>query len=110
MSPGSNRPTTAVNGRVLPLTAPTVALARLSSVVAIKTLGTDTVIEFPAAVAQSQMPPLFVDGPDGKPTSLVNYRVAGQRIVVDRLFQKAELKIGQGRGQQKVDIERLRRP
>lgn len=72
--------------------------------------GRQTVIEFPAAVAQSQMPPLFVDGPDGKPTSLVNYRVAGQRIVVDRLFAKAELKIGQGRGQQKVDIERLRRP
>lgn len=72
--------------------------------------GRQTVIEFPAAVVQSQMPPLFVDGPDGKPTSLVNYRVAGQRIVVDRLFQKAELKIGQGRGQQKVDIERLRRP
>jgi P-type conjugative transfer protein TrbG len=72
--------------------------------------GRQTVIEFPAAVAQSQMPPLFVNGPDGKPTSLVNYRVAGQRIVVDRLFEKAELKIGQGRGQQKVDIERSRRP
>jgi type IV secretion system protein VirB9 len=72
--------------------------------------GRQTVIEFPAAVAQAEMPPLFVDGPDGKPTSLVNYRVSGQRLIVDRLFAKAELKLGQGWGQQKVDIERLRRP
>jgi type IV secretion system protein VirB9 len=72
--------------------------------------GRQTVIEFPAAVAQAEMPPLSVDGPDGKPTSLVNYRVSGQRLIVDRLFAKAQLKLGQGRGQQKVDIERLRRP
>ena len=72
--------------------------------------GRQTVIEFPAAVSQSEMPPLFVNGPDGKPTSLVNYRVSGQRIVVDRLFEKAELKLGRGWSQQKVDIERVRRP
>jgi type IV secretion system protein VirB9 len=72
--------------------------------------GRQTVIEFPAAVSQSEMPPLFVNGPDGKPTSLVNYRVSGQRIVVDRLFEKAELKLGQGWSKQKVDIERVRRP
>jgi type IV secretion system protein VirB9 len=72
--------------------------------------GRQTVIEFAAAVAQAEMPPVFVDGPDGKPTSLVNYRVTGQRIVVDRIFNKAELKLGQGGSQQKVDIERTRRP
>jgi type IV secretion system protein VirB9 len=72
--------------------------------------GRQTVIEFPFAVTQTEMPPVFVDGPDGKPTSLVNYRIAGQRIVVDRLFDRAELKLGQGTGQQKVDIERMRRP
>jgi P-type conjugative transfer protein TrbG len=72
--------------------------------------GRQTVIEFPTAVAQTEMPPVFVDGPDGKPTSLVNYRVSGQRIVVDRLFNRAELKLGQGGSQQKVDIERTRRP
>lgn len=68
--------------------------------------GRQTVIEFPGGVAQSEMPPLFVGGPDGKATDLVNYRVNGQRIVVDRLFQRAELRLGDKRGAQRVRIER----
>lgn len=72
--------------------------------------GRQTVIEFPASVAQGEMPPVFVAGPDGRPTSLVNYRVSGQRMVVDAVFDRAELKLGVGGAQQKVDIERERRP
>jgi type IV secretion system protein VirB9 len=71
--------------------------------------GRQTVIEFPANVSQSEMPPLFVSGPDGKATDLVNYRVSGQRIVVDRLIDRAELRLGDKRGAQRVRIERAAR-
>jgi type IV secretion system protein VirB9 len=71
--------------------------------------GRQTVIEFPANVSQSEMPPLFVSGPDGKATDLVNYRVSGQRIVIDRLIDRAELRLGDKRGAQRVRIERAAR-
>lgn len=68
--------------------------------------GRQTFIEFPAAVAQSQMPPLFVGEAGQRATDLVNYRVQGRRIVVDRLFQRAELRLGDKRRQTAVRIER----
>jgi type IV secretion system protein VirB9 len=71
--------------------------------------GRQTVIEFPANVSQSEMPPLFVSGPDGKATDLVNYRVSGQRIVIDRLIERAELRLGDKRGAKRVRIERTAR-
>jgi type IV secretion system protein VirB9 len=71
--------------------------------------GRQTVIEFPANVSQSEMPPLFVSGPDGRATDLVNYRVNGQRIVIDRLIDRAELRMGDMRGTQRVRIERTAR-
>lgn len=70
--------------------------------------GLQTVIEFPPTVVQTDMPPLFVAGPDGRATDLVNYRVNGQRIVVDRIFDVAELRLGDKRGAQRVRIERVR--
>lgn len=69
--------------------------------------GRQTFIEFAEAVGQSELPPLFVAGPDGKATDLVNYRVAGKRLVVDRIFTRAELRLGDKRGQKRVRIERL---
>jgi hypothetical protein len=36
-------------------------------------------------------PPLFIVGPDGKTSELVNYRVRSNRMIVDRLFAAAEL-------------------
>lgn len=69
--------------------------------------GRQTVIEFPATVSQSEMPPLFVGKGRGRPVELVNYRVQGQRIVVDRIFDSAELRLGQGRRPQQVRIERV---
>jgi type IV secretion system protein TrbG len=55
--------------------------------------GARVYIQFPFGLAQSEAPPLFVIGPDGKP-ALVNYRVRGTTYVVDRLFAAAELRLG----------------
>ena len=40
------------------------------------------------------MPPLFVVGPEGNTSELVNYRVRGRYMIVDRLFAAAELRFG----------------
>ncbi|WP_439406634.1 P-type conjugative transfer protein TrbG [Bradyrhizobium sp. DASA03076] len=66
--------------------------------------GRKVYIEFSAGITQGEMPPLFVIGPDGK-TEIVNYRVYGNVLIVDRLFAAAELRLG-GEGQQKVRIAR----
>lgn len=60
-------------------------------------------IEFPESVAQGELPPLFVIGPKGE-AELVNYRVAGRYMIVDRLFGIAELRLGGRKGQDKVRI------
>ena len=51
-------------------------------------------IRFPAGIAQGEMPPLFVVGPDGSTAELVNYRIRGATMIVDRLFAAAELRLG----------------
>lgn len=51
-----------------------------------------TWIEFPADVAAADMPPLFVITPEG--AELANYRVDGRRMMVDRVFDTAELRLG----------------
>lgn len=52
------------------------------------------------------MPPLFVVGPSGRGAELVNYRVRGRHMIVDRLFAAAELRLRAERRQQRVRIER----
>jgi type IV secretion system protein VirB9 len=42
----------------------------------------------------TEAPPLFVLGKNGD-AQLVNYRVKGDWYIVDRLFSKAELRLGQ---------------
>lgn len=66
--------------------------------------GRKVYIEFSPGIGQGEMPPLFVIGPDSK-TELVNYRVYGNLLIVDRLFAAAELRLG-GEKQQKVRIIR----
>ena len=61
-------------------------------------------IEFPPGIAQGEMPPLWVIGPEGD-GELVNYRVQGHHMIVDRLFAAAELRLG-GEHQQIVRIVR----
>jgi P-type conjugative transfer protein TrbG len=58
--------------------------------------GRQTFLEFPAAIAVGEAPPLFVVGEKGQ-ARLVNYRVAGRFYVVDRLFDAAELRLGEKR-------------
>ncbi|MBV9840614.1 MAG: P-type conjugative transfer protein TrbG [Sphingomonadaceae bacterium] len=66
--------------------------------------GRQVFIEFPRGVAQGEMPPLWVIGVEGG-AELVNYRVRGHYMIVDRLFAAAELRLG-GEHQKKVRIER----
>jgi len=68
--------------------------------------GAKTYLLFPETIAQSELPPLFLIGEKNK-AELVNYRVSGRYIVVDRLFSVAELRLGTKR-QQIVRIERTR--
>jgi P-type conjugative transfer protein TrbG len=67
--------------------------------------GTKVYIEFPAGIGQGEMPPLFVIGPAGG-GELVNYRVAGRHMIVDRLFGAAELTMGDKTSQKTVRITR----
>lgn len=68
--------------------------------------GSQVFIEFPRGIAQGEMPPLFVVGPEGKTSELVNYRVRGNHMIVDRLFAAAELRLGSAKNQKRVRIER----
>jgi type IV secretion system protein VirB9 len=68
--------------------------------------GTRVYIEFPPGIEQGEMPPLFLVGASGRGAELVNYRVRGRHMIVDRLFGAAELRLGAERRQQRVRIER----
>jgi P-type conjugative transfer protein TrbG len=66
--------------------------------------GQQVFIEMPEKIRTMEAPPLFVIGDEG--AELVNYRVQGKYYVVDRLFNKAELRLGSGWGQRRVQIHR----
>lgn len=66
--------------------------------------GRHVYIQFPAGIAQGELPPLFVVGLDGK-GELVNYRFHAPYDIVDRLFGAAELRLG-GKHAAVVRIER----
>jgi type IV secretion system protein VirB9 len=68
--------------------------------------GRQVFIEFPRGIGQGEMPPLFVVGPEGNTSELVNYRVRGNHMIVDRLFAAAELRFGTDRNQKRVRISR----
>lgn len=67
--------------------------------------GRQVFIEFAENVSRSDMPPLFVIGETGA-AELVNYRVAGRYMIVDRLFGQAELKLASGKRAVSVRLER----
>ncbi|MGH6696450.1 P-type conjugative transfer protein TrbG [Sphingopyxis sp.] len=67
--------------------------------------GRQIFIEFAESIATGDMPPLFILGEKDK-AELVNYRVQGRYMIVDRLFARAELRLGAGRAAQHVRIER----
>ena len=66
--------------------------------------GRQTIIRLPAGAATNEMPVLLVrkSGSD----VLVNYRVKGQAMVVDGLFEKVVLVVGVGNDQESVEITR----
>lgn len=66
--------------------------------------GRQVFIAFPTGIGQGEMPPLWVIGPAGG-AELVNYRIQGNHMVVDRLFAAAELRLG-GETQKRVRIVR----
>ena len=68
--------------------------------------GRQVFIEFPRGIAQGEMPPLFVVGPEGDTSELVNYRVRDNYMIVDRLFAAAELRFGADKSQKRVRISR----
>lgn len=68
--------------------------------------GRQVFIEFPRGIGQGEMPPLFIVGPEGDTSELVNYRVNGRHMIVDRLFAAAELRLGADRNQRRVRIVR----
>jgi type IV secretion system protein VirB9 len=64
--------------------------------------GHKTYIRFPSAMLDREAPALFVVS-SSSDTQLVNYRVRNDFFVVDRLFEQAELRLGQ----QDQDIVRI---
>jgi type IV secretion system protein TrbG len=68
--------------------------------------GRQVFIEFPRGIGQGEMPPLFVVGPEGDTSELVNYRVRGHYMIVDRLFAAAELRFSADESQKRVRIVR----
>ncbi len=68
--------------------------------------GRQVFIEFPRGIGQGEMPPPFAVGPEGNTSELVNYRVRGHHMIVDRLFAAAELRFGSGDRQRRVRIVR----
>lgn len=66
--------------------------------------GEKVYIQFPAGIAQGELPPLFVIGMQGD-GQLVNYRFRSPYYIVDRLFGAAELRLGGDKG----DVVRIER-
>jgi type IV secretion system protein VirB9 len=64
--------------------------------------GRKTFIQFPKAMLVHEAPVLFVLSKDSNETQLVNYRVKNEYYVVDRLVEKAELRLGQSEEQQTI--------
>ena len=62
--------------------------------------GRSVYIEVPPASTGAELPPLFLIGSDGK-AELVNYRAQSHFLIVDRLFSRAEMRLG-AKGHQKV--------
>jgi len=56
--------------------------------------GRKVFIQMPAGIRQTEAPPLFILGGRNR-TQLVNYRVRGNYYIVDRLFERAEMRLGE---------------
>lgn len=73
--------------------------------------GSKTIIQMPRTMAQTEAPALVVVRKEGgwftdDETVMVNYRVQGDRYIVDTVFDKAILIAGVGKSQDRVTIQR----
>lgn len=73
--------------------------------------GTKTIIEMPETMAQTEAPTLLSIREDGSPKGkdeqvLVNYRVQGNRYLVDSVLDHAIMVAGVGRGQTKITLRK----
>ncbi len=64
-----------------------------------------TYIDLPPAAKNEEIPALVLLGP-GSTEQLVNYRLDGDRFIVDKVIHRASLISGVGRNQERVDIVR----
>lgn len=64
-------------------------------------------LTFGADVQFGDLPPLYRLASDGKTRELINYRIEGRQIVVDRLFDRVELRLGLKSWGQRVRVVRL---
>ncbi|AYV47543.1 P-type conjugative transfer protein TrbG [Caulobacter flavus] len=72
--------------------------------------GQSVYLEFGPGLSLSDLPPLYRIGPDGKTAELINYRVEDERLVTERLFDLAELRLGAKRRARAVRLIRLPAP
>ncbi len=73
--------------------------------------GTKTILQMPGAMAQTEAPTLLIVREEGSlfsddETVMVNYRVQGNRYIVDSVFDQAILIAGVGNSQDRVTITR----
>lgn len=73
--------------------------------------GRKTIIQMPETMKQTEAPVLLVLRREGdlfsdEETSLINYRMVGDRFIVDGVFDRGILIAGAGNGQDRVTIER----
>ncbi len=70
-----------------------------------------TIIEMPKAMAQTEAPTLMISRKQGRvfkkrELTIVNYRVQGNRYIVDSVFDQAVLIVGVGGNQERITITR----
>ncbi|HYQ92589.1 MAG TPA: P-type conjugative transfer protein TrbG [Candidatus Competibacteraceae bacterium] len=71
--------------------------------------GVHVYLQMPATMRAGDAPAVFVTGVDGN-DELVNYRLAGQYYVIDKLFERASLVLGVGSDAQRVTIHKGDKP
>lgn len=69
--------------------------------------GTRVFVVFGPGIDMADLPPLYRLGPDGKTAELINFHVEGRTLVAERLFDRAELRLGAKRRAQVVRLIRL---
>lgn len=69
--------------------------------------GTRVYVVFGPGIDMGDLPPLYRLGSDGKTAELINFHVEGRTLIAERLFDRAELRLGAKRRAQAVRLVRL---